>query len=155
MKIAHKRLKGISPLLAAVFLIMIAAVAVPMFSGWFTSLLRSTTNSAGNTTEQSIKCNAAGIAIEDFYLDFSAGMARANVRNSGQVPEQIASAKVYAANGSEAANLTQFPLNISSGEYKYISFSTEGAIASCSNFSYAIVSGRCGSARFEGLPKGC
>lgn len=148
-------MKGVSPLLASIFLVLIAVTAVPIFSGWFMNNLMSTADTSGNRTEQAIKCNVAGLAIEDFYLDFSASRARLNVRNSGQTPDQIVSAKVYSFNGSEAANLTIFPINISAGEFKYVTFNTEGALASCSNFSYAIVSGRCKTATFEGLPRGC
>ena len=148
-------MKGISPLLASIFLVLIAATVVPIFSGWFMDNLMSAADASGNRTEEAVKCNAAGLAIEDFYLDFSAGRARVNVRNSGQAPDRIVSAKVYAYYGSEAANLTEFPLNINAGEFKYLTFSTEGAIGSCSNFSYAVVSGRCTTANFEGLPRGC
>src|SRR3989338_9672565 len=84
MKIAHEKMKGISPLLASIFLVLIAATVVPIFSGWFMDNLMSAADASGNRTEEAVKCNAAGLAIEDFYLDFSAGRARVNVRNSGQ-----------------------------------------------------------------------
>ena len=109
--------KGVSPLLAAVFLVAMAVTLIPIFSGWYTSTVTSTTDSIGNQTDTSIKCNAAAITIEDVYLDITDNRARINVRNSGFSTEHITSAKIYAANGSEAPNLSTYPINITRGDY--------------------------------------
>ncbi len=150
---SHK--KGISPILAAVLMVAIAVTVVPIFAGWFNTLIGSTTKTVENKTDETVRCNAASLSIEDVYLDNANSRARMIVRNSGYTNEQVRSAVVYSNTGTPATNLTEFPVNVTRGGYAYFNFDTSSLIPACANFSFAIVGSACDSVRFDGVPKGC
>jgi flagellin-like protein len=149
------RQKGISPILAAVFLVAIAVTMLPIFSGWYTTLIGTSTDTVGNRTEETVRCNAASLTIEDVFLDFSNNKARINIRNSGFNTEKIVSAVVFATNGSLAGNLTEYPTNLTKGNFKSLTFNIAEILTVCGNFSHAIVSSRCDTVKYEGIPKNC
>lgn len=148
-------MKGISPLLAGVFLIAITVVIATAYMGWYSTLIGSQTRTVENKTEMAIDCTAARMSILDVYMDFSNNVSRVNVRNSGQVNDNIVSVNVYNSFGINATNMSAMPVIISKGDTMSFEFNITGVIPACSNFSKAIVSSQCKTDTFTSTPKGC
>jgi hypothetical protein len=147
--------KGVSPLLSGVFIILITSVISIFVVNWFVNLTQSSTTSVGNRTTQAIDCTVASLTIEDVYFDISANITRVSVKNSGYTNDAVTSAVVLNNAGTNAVNMTEFPILLSEGDYATIEFNTSVNIESCSNFSRVIVSTRCSSAVFDSTPKNC
>ncbi len=152
--------KGVSPLIASVFLIAITVTIATLLSGWVSTVTRTTQVSAENKTAEAVECAAAVILIEDVYVQDTGANAIVNafVRNSGQANDLIiGNATVYnTSGGSLTATAPSVPLSdFDRGEVVTFTF-TNAPIPSCpTNFQEVIVTTNCGgvSAKFDKSPK--
>ena len=147
--------KGISPLLAVVFLIAMTVAIATAYMGWYSSLIGSQSRTVENRTRIGIDCTAARTSILDVYMDFTNNVSRISVRNSGQVDDNIVSANVYNSFGINATNMSAVPAAIKKGDTLSFEFNITGVIPACGNFSQAVVSGECKRDIFTATPKGC
>jgi flagellin-like protein len=145
--------KGLSPLIASVILIAITVLIAGIIMTWMSTLTKSQQHIISNRTEESVGCIGV-IEIMDVYVDFSTNKSRVFVTNTGGV-ENIVSGKVLSTRGSEAGNITAFPVAINKGDITVLEFNMSGAIANCSVFSKAMVSTRCVTDTWTRLPNGC
>ncbi|MBI2972055.1 MAG: hypothetical protein HYY37_06550 [Candidatus Aenigmarchaeota archaeon] len=148
-------MKGVSPLIAFVMLIVIAVVVVPLVLGWYTTVIGTTQNKVGNVTKQQIDCTAAEMSIQDVYIDLPTNRSRVSVKNTGYVYDVIVSAVMLNRLGENASRLTAVPINLSRGDTTSIEFNLSGTITTCGNFSKVQVVSLCKSSVFESSPKGC
>ena len=58
-------MKGISPLIAAVFLVVITVVASTLISGWLSTLTRTQTQTIQNNTQTRLQCQYADLYIKN------------------------------------------------------------------------------------------
>ena len=148
-------MKGISPLIATVMLVAITVAMVSIYAGWYTSLLGGQTNTVTNKTKIAVDCTSARLSVLDVYLDTTNNMSRVNVRNSGQVDDNIVSVFVYNSLGINATNMSAVPVTINMGTTLSFEFNTSGVIPACGNFSSAVVTSECKREIFTSTPKGC
>ncbi len=148
-------MKGLSPLIAAVMLVAITVAMVSIYAGWYTSLLGGQTRTVENRTKIAVDCTSARLSILDVYLDTANNVSRVNVRNSGQVDDNIVSVFVYNSLGINATNLSAVPVIIKTGNTLTFEFNTSGVIPACGNFSSAAVTSECKREVFTSTPKGC
>lgn len=148
-------MKALTPLLAAVLLILITIMVASLYIGWVSSLAKQTQVTVENRTRLGIDCTAVKVTIDDVYLDFATNRSRISVKNTGVVSDVVQYAAVFNSFGQNATNLTSFPFNLTSGLTATIEFNITGYIPACGNFSKAIVSTQCVSRDFTGTPKNC
>ena len=63
-----RKMKGISPLIAAVLLIAFTVAIATLVMGWFSTFTRTTTTSVTNSTSLAINCADARVTIRDVYI---------------------------------------------------------------------------------------
>ena len=143
--------KGMSPLISSVLLIAIAVTIAGAIFNWAPSLTRSQQHQISNKSSEIIDCNPP--MIEDVYLDFSTNKSRVFVRG-GTGGAYVFSAKLLNAQGGEVPliNASSVPFNITRGDLKVLEFNMSGNMATCSNFSQAIISS-CIIDKFDARPK--
>ncbi len=78
-------MKGLSPLIASVFLIAIALTAATILSGWTSSFASSQTTKIQDDTALKIKCSNAGLAVDNVRYNCSSGKISLDAYNSGQI----------------------------------------------------------------------
>ena len=145
-------MKGLSPLIAAVLLVAFTVAIATLLSGWFSTLTRATTDSVSNKTALTSGCSGASMAIDQVYADL--GVARAAVRNSGNVNLNIISAQLFNSTGDNFTTNTTLPAYIGKGDAMTLEFFIN--MSSCpAGFSSVIVTTNCGGAgaEFDAVPK--
>ncbi|MBI2578155.1 MAG: hypothetical protein HYW26_00435 [Candidatus Aenigmarchaeota archaeon] len=147
--------KGVSPLISAVLLIAIALVVATIISGWVSGIATDQGKTVANKTEGITSCSAAGIAIEDVYLDTGTNISRVTVRNTGRSSATIISAQILSVTGVNGTLNTSLPLGIANGDIKILVFNTTGAVPNCPNFSQVRVSTECASDYYRQSPRNC
>src|SRR3989344_5473706 len=118
-------MKGISPLIATVLLVVIVVAIGTMVMTWSSTFTTSTTRNVQNRSDTAFNCASANIIIEDVYLvNGSLATVRAIVKNIGVVDVLISAAQAYNTTGGNLVTL-QFS-NVS--------------MTKCSDFSKVVVS---------------
>lgn len=135
-------LKGMDALISAVLLIAIVLIIAMVFSNWATSF---TKKQQARITNKTLDCTTTVITIEGIYIDLASNTSRVSVRNSGSVGDNIIDGAFLNTVGQDSSNLTAFPINFPPGRIEIIQFNISGKIASCANFSRAIISTECTS----------
>lgn len=134
--------KGISVLLSGVLLIAIVVLLAGVILNWVTTL---TKQEQVRITNKTLGCTGADVSIHSIFIDTGSNTSRISVRNSGFIGDKIVDATIINKQGSEATNLTAFPIDFPDGSIATISFNISGVITACVNFSRAIVSTECTS----------
>lgn len=147
--------KGVSPLIAAVLLIAITLVVATLISGWISGIATDQGKTVANKTEGITSCSAAGISIEDVYLDTGTNISRVTVRNTGRSAATIISAQILSVTGVNGSINTTLPLSIANGDIKILIFNTTGAVPNCANFSQVRVATECASDYYRQSPRNC
>lgn len=147
------RRKGIDALLGSVIIISITVIIAGIVMTWLTTMTHNQQMAITNKSEESMSCNGV-LQVMEVYLDFSANRSRVFVSNSGEA-DNIVSAKLVTTKGTEARNITAFPLTILQGEIKMIEFNLTGNVTACANFSKVLVSTRCITDTWSQTPTGC
>lgn len=78
-------MKGLSPIIASVFLIAIALTAATILAGWSASFASKETTLIQEKQESKIKCSNAGLAVDNVRYNCSAGKISLDAYNSGQI----------------------------------------------------------------------
>lgn len=152
-------MKGVSPLVAAVLLIVIAVSIVGVLSGWLTTFFVSTRETVTNRTDTQVGCTGSSLFVEAVYVAIAngtSGNVRAVVKNDGVVDGlSIVAAQYYNTTGHNFSTTTPLPIsNFNRGAIRALSFENV-SIQNCSAFSQVVVSTECGSGRYRTSPEGC
>jgi flagellin-like protein len=136
-------MKGVSPLIASVFLIVMVISLASLITTWMITLVKETQSSVGERTAKTIDCSNAAITIDNVFLNPSERTARIIVRNSGFVDGlEITSSELLDITGN-TFSASGLPLIINKGDVATILFEDHN-INMCSNFMQALVSTTCG-----------
>jgi FlaG/FlaF family flagellin (archaellin) len=149
--------KGLSQMIAAVLLVAFTVTIATLISGWYSTLIRTTSSNISNTTEEAIDCTVAKITIEDVYLDTTANTVNVVVRNTGMMDNlQLTSATVLNTTGGACTYDSGLDTDFDKGDVATIKF-ISCSISSCSVFKEAIVLTNCGgvSDTYDGTPTNC
>lgn len=138
-------MKGVSPLLATVLLIVIVVSISALLVSWITSFTKSSEQTVTNRTSGTLDCSGASLTIQDVYVtNGSAGTIRALVKNDGLV-RGLAIISGQAINNT-GSNFTATNVPISSfgvGDLETVVFANV-SMATCSAFSQVIITSNCG-----------
>ena len=153
-------MKGVSPLIATVLLIVIVVSLVAILSGWLTTFFVGTRETVSNRTSSTVSCSGSSLAIDTVYVTIANGTsanAKAVVRNDGVVDGlSIISAQLLNTTGSNYSATSTLPTagNFNRGAIRTLTFENV-SLQSCSAFSQVVVSTECGSVAFKTNPVGC
>lgn len=152
-------MKGVSPLVATVMLIVIVVSIVAMLSGWLTTFFMSTRETVTNRTDTQVSCTGASIFVESVYViiaNGTSGRISAVVKNDGAVDGlNIVSAQYVNTTGHNFSATTALPItNFNRGAIRTLLFEN-ASIQNCTAFSQVIVSTDCISGRYKTNPEGC
>src|SRR3989344_7950573 len=79
-------MKGISPLVASVLLIVIVVTISALLISWITQFTKGAQSTVTNRTDTVLDCNGASISIQEVYVqNGTLGTIRAIVKNDGLV----------------------------------------------------------------------
>jgi flagellin-like protein len=138
-------MKGISPLVASVLLIVMVVTIAALITTWLTTFTKTSQQSVTNKTDTTLDCSGASISIQDVYVtNGSLGTVRALVKNDGLTDGlSIISGQLLNSSGGNftATNLPFTGFNV--GGLATIVFAN-ASIATCSSFSQVIVTSSCG-----------
>ncbi len=153
-------MKGVSPLVATVMLIVIVVSIVALMSGWLTDFFMGTRETVSNRTATSVDCTGAIMTIDAVYLQngtFPMGKANVVVRNEGLVDDlAITSAVLYNTTGHNFSAATVLPIiNLDRGGVATIYFENLSINENCTAFSRVVVTNQCGADTFKGAPTEC
>ncbi len=152
-------MKGVSPLVATVLLIVIVVSLVAIISGWLNAFFQGTRETVQNRTDSSVSCAGSSIFVESVYAlvaNGTTGNVRAVVKNDGVVDElSIVSAQYINSTGHNFSATTALPMaNFNRGSIKTLVFENV-SIQNCSAFSQVVVATNCGSGRYKTSPENC
>ncbi len=153
-------MKGVSPLIATVMLIVIVVSIVALMSGWLTSFFMGTRETVSNRTDTSVDCTGAIMTIDAVYLKngtFPLGEANVVVRNEGLVDDlAIMAAVLYNTTGHNFSTATPLPVtDLDRGGVETLRFANLSINENCTAFSRVVVTNQCGSDTFKGAPTEC
>ena len=152
-------MKGVSPLIASVLLIVIVVSLVALISGWLNTFFQGTRETVTNRTDTSVGCTGASINVESVYASIANGTSgniRAVVKNDGLVDElAITSAQYINTTGHNFSTTTRLPItNFPRGNIVTLLFENV-SIQNCTAFSQVVVATQCNSGRYKKNPEGC
>ncbi|MBU5688093.1 MAG: hypothetical protein KQA41_01320 [Candidatus Aenigmarchaeota archaeon] len=75
-------MKGLSAFVSAILIIAVTLAVAGIFSGWFTSFLKTTSKSIEEQSSTKIVCSNAGIALENVRYNQTSGNITGYIRNS-------------------------------------------------------------------------
>ncbi|NPA38811.1 MAG: hypothetical protein GXN99_03405 [Candidatus Nanohaloarchaeota archaeon] len=134
--------KGVSPLIAAVLLIVFTVAIGAVVLNWMTSYTKGTTETAGTDTSSTIQCAKQIIVIEN--VTKSNGQVIVRAENQGSADATISSIILYDAN-SKSCETTGLAHTIPAGGYKIIEVNNTACDA-VDNTSYTVrISTDCGA----------
>src|SRR3989338_10152579 len=151
-------MKGISPLIAAVLMIVFRVGIATLVMGWFSTLTRSTTTTVTNKTTEAVACSNAQVGIEDVYITagtLANGNARVIVKNTGYATVGINSLQIYNTTGHNHSSGFSGVSSFAQGAVQTFSL-TNVSVPTCPTlFSKVIVTTTCGGITdtFDGTPK--
>lgn len=140
-----KKRKGISPLISAVLLIVIAVSISALIFTWAGGFVKSAQTTVSNRTGESVECSGASISIQDVYLtNGTSGSARAVVKNEGLTDSlTITSGQLFNRTGGNfTANNTPIS-GFNTGDVAVVIFRNI-SVEKCSDLSQVIVTSNCG-----------
>ena len=151
-------MKGVSPLIAAVLLIVIVVSITALVSGWLTTFFSGTRETVNNRTDAQVGCTGASIYVETVYVGIAngtSGNVRAIVKNDGVIDDSITAAQYVNPTGHNFSTTVTMPItSFSRGSIKTLLFENV-SIQNCTAFSQVVVSTNCISARYKKSPEGC
>ena len=147
-----RKVKGITPLIASVFLIVLVITLAGIIMTWLTTVVKDTQATVGERSGESIECSNADITIDQVFV--TDGSARAIVRNSGFVDNlSLPTAQLINYDGSTFVAENVPVENFYKGDIVTLEF--HGAGINCALFSKIMVTTSCAavSAQFTGAPE--
>lgn len=150
-------MKGLSPLVATVLLIVIVVSIATLVTGWVTTFTRQSQETATNRTTSAIDCSGASISIRSvFVTNGTAGSAAVLVENTGFVNDlTITAAQVLNRTGGNFSSSATPVSNFDRGDIATLRFSNVSIPLCPNDFSEVVVATNCGgiSDRFKDAPK--
>jgi len=147
-------MKGISPLIATVILIVIVVSVSAIITNFATNITKESEERVTSKTQKSLDCSGGEIRIRDVYLN-PGNYSRVIVENTGLVNSlSIISAQIINATGYNIS-ATNLPITgFNTGDIETVIFANLTGVNACANFSQVIVSTDCQSvnAKFKGSP---
>src|SRR3989344_6314342 len=152
-------MKGVSPLIATVMLVVIVVSMVALISGWLTTMITGTRETVSNRTSATVSCSGSSISIDSVYVttNTTSGTAIVVVKNDGIVDElSITAANIFNSTGGNFSyNGGTLPIsNFPRGSIVTLKFDGV-SLATCGSFSQALVATNCVSARYVQKPTNC
>ena len=135
-------MKGVSPLVATVLLIVIVVSLGGVIFSWMSGFTTQSTNRMQNRTAEVVDCTGAATKIEAVYLrNGTNASVRAVVQNTGTAKNIIQDARATTADGRmfDASNI---PVSIKPGEVTTLVFDGLGT-QNCSSFSKVSIDTAC------------
>lgn len=152
-----KSSKGVSPLVAAVLLIVITVSIVGIISGWLTTFFIDTRETVTNRTDSQVGCTGSSLNIESVYVAIAngtSGNVRAVVKNDGVIDDTITAAQYLNTTGHNFSTTAALPISFGRGSIKTLLFENV-SIQNCTAFSQVVVSTNCATGRYKKGPEGC
>jgi flagellin-like protein len=156
MIIMHGK-KGISPLIAAVLLIVMAVAIAGVIMAWTSAYTKDTQGRLENKSADLIDCRGGLISIDSIYLKngTSTASARVVVKNVGVHVEnlQITSGIFFNTSGS-SFSATNVPITgFDRGDIEIVEFGNM-SVGTCDDFSQVVIGTNCPdvSKSFNGRP---
>ena len=135
--------KGVSPLIAAVLLIVFTVAIGAVVLNWMTSYTKQTTNKAGTDTSSTIECAKQIISITKANKTSDGKYIYLFVTNQGSMPTTLDAAYAYDNQGHSCSNTSLTTINLGVGGMAYINIS--GCSNVNSNAFTVRVSNKCGN----------
>jgi flagellin-like protein len=138
-------MKGISPIVATVLLIVMVVTLTALVMSFTTTLTKSTTNVIENRTSESVDCSGARVTIDEVFLtNGTSGSATVQIRNDGMKNDlTIVSATLFNRTGGNFSATNSTITDFDVGDVAAIRFSNIG-VPTCNDFSFVIVTTNCG-----------
>jgi FlaG/FlaF family flagellin (archaellin) len=76
------KMKGISGFVGIALIIAITLAVAAIYSGWFTSFVRTIINEIKGQSEEKILCSNGGIALDDLKYNQSSGIISGSIKNT-------------------------------------------------------------------------
>ena len=159
--------KGISPIIASVFLIVFTVTIATLALNWFSGYTSDITSSADTTKTSLLNCSKIAVRIKAVYINTSVDLVdtetntgvnesiRITVSNEGQNTLSLKDVAVY-DNVGNYVTLTPTATNLDPGIITTASntSSTLTLDADCGDFAYAMVTTTCSgvSYKYTGTP---
>lgn len=144
--------KGVSPLIASVFLIVLVVSIASLVTTWMTQLVKDTEEEIGQRATASIECSNAAITVENVFV--GEGSANIIARNSGLTDDlSIISAQIFDLFGNNFSAVNLPIADFDRGDIENILFTDPQIL--CTTFSQATINTDCGSVSesFTGTPE--
>ena len=138
-------MKGVSPLVASVLLIVMVVSIAALLISWITTFTKTAQQSVTNKTDVTLDCSGAVVSIQDVYLtNGSAATIRVLVKNDGLTSGlSIISAQAFNRTGSNFS-ASNIPIrNFDIGDLETVVFENV-SMPTCSAFSQVVVTSSCG-----------
>ncbi|MFC2143642.1 hypothetical protein ACFLQN_04560 [Candidatus Aenigmatarchaeota archaeon] len=134
--------KGISPLIASVFLIVLVVAVASIITTWLTTLVKTTEEDVSDRTGESIECSNADITIDELFI--SSGSGNAIIINSGFVDNlSLLSSQIINLGGLNFSATNTPVHDFNKGDVVNLYFSDPGI--NCGTFSKLIITTSCAS----------
>ena len=147
--------KGISPLIAAVLLIVFTIGIATIIMSWINAYTKDTTSDATKNTEDLIDCAGTNVNILDVYI-LTPTSVKVIARNTGMKPIMVKEGYVLDTNGTLC--MLNFTSSMIDGGMSFDLINTTCPItftAGCLEFQKATISTTCSGvvSRFEDISK--
>ncbi len=138
-------MKGVSPLIATVLLVVIVVILATIITTFSTDLVTSSTETIQNRTGTSAECSGASVSISDVFLtNGTAGTARVSAINNGLKDDMIIVNGVLTNRTGTSFSASSMPvIDFDVGEVVTLTFSNL-SVPSCGDFAYVTVTTNCG-----------
>jgi flagellin-like protein len=147
-------MKGVSALLASVLLIAFTVAIAVIVMNFYSSTIKSSTETIGNKTATATECSSASINVEDVYVSAAAKTASVIVKNTGFTNVVLESAQIMNTTGSNFTT-SNVPFVFTKGSIATLMFLNASLSPCPASFSKVYVTTNCGGVAdtFEGTPR--
>ena len=131
-------MKGVSAFVALVLIIVTTLTVAALFSGWFTTFIKSITGTVGEQSTTKIVCSNGGISLSDLEYNQTSGYITGIIQNTEIIDLGDVDVEIFFSNATKLLldlNLTITPgsqeifsTNISTSNYERVRVKTN-----CSN----------------------
>ncbi len=147
--------KGISPLIAAVLLIVFTIGISTIIMSWINTYTKDTTSEASRNTQDLLDCASTNVNILDVYI-LGPTSVKVIARNTGMKPIMIKEGYVWDTNGTRC--ILNFTTSMIDGGISFDLINTTCSItfnAGCPEFQKATISTTCSgvTSKFEDISK--
>ena len=147
--------KGISPIIASVFLIVFTVTIATLALNWFSGYTSDITSTADTTKTSLLNCSKISPRITDVFISVSGQTVRATITNVGSSTLTLRSVTAYSTDGSSCNMTFAGNANLDPGDI-ITATATSCTIYStnCPNFDSVVLATTCSGVghTFKGTP---